>query len=109
MTDQEMNDLETNGLETSDQDREEGTGQVLTDQEMRELIHTIVKPLVSHPEDIELNLQDTEDFHEYLLEVHPDDVGRVIGKRGRIAKAIRAIIYSIQYEGPKRVRLTIVD
>lgn len=81
----------------------------MTDQEMRELIHTIVKPLVSHPDKVELSLQETDDFHEYLLEVHPDDVGRVIGKRGRIAKAIRAIVYSIQYDGPKRVRLTIVD
>ncbi|MDN6168393.1 MAG: KH domain-containing protein, partial [Lactococcus lactis] len=35
--------------------------------------------------------------------------GRVIGKRGRIAKAIRAIVYSVKYDGPKRVRLTIVD
>lgn len=81
----------------------------MTDQEMRKLIHTIVEPLVSHPEAVKLDLQDTDDFHEYLLEVHPDDVGRVIGKRGRIAKAIRAIVYSIQYDGPKRVRLTIVD
>ncbi|SDK93959.1 KH domain-containing protein [Alkalibacterium thalassium] len=81
----------------------------MTDKEMRELITTIVEPLVSHPEDIKLDLKDTDEFHEYMLEVHPDDVGRVIGKRGRIAKAIRAIVYSIQFDGPKRVRLTIVD
>ncbi|HLQ75214.1 MAG TPA: KH domain-containing protein [Alloiococcus sp.] len=81
----------------------------MSDQEMRALIQTIVEPLVSKPEDIKLELQETDDFHEYLLEVNPDDVGRVIGKRGRIAKAIRAIVYSIQYDGPKRVRLTIID
>lgn len=81
----------------------------MTDQEMRKLIRTIVEPLVKHPEDVKLELQDTEDFHEYLLSVHEEDVGRVIGKRGRIAKAIRAIIYSIAYDGPKRVRLTILD
>ncbi|GEK91199.1 KH domain-containing protein [Alkalibacterium kapii] len=81
----------------------------MTDTEMRELIRTIVEPLVSHPEDVKLDLKDTDDFHEYLLSVHPDDVGRVIGKRGRIAKAIRSIVYSIQFDGPKRVRLTIVD
>lgn len=76
---------------------------------MRDLIQTIVEQLVSHPDEVKLDLQDTDDFHEYLLSVHPDDVGRVIGKKGRIAKAIRAIVYSIQYDGPKRVRLTIVD
>jgi hypothetical protein len=81
----------------------------MTDTEMRELIQTIVEPLVSHPDEVKLDLQDTDDFHEYLLSVHPDDVGRVIGKKGRIAKAIRSIVYSIQYDGPKRVRLTIVD
>lgn len=81
----------------------------MTDQEMRELIKTIVEPLVSHPDDVTLDLKDTDEFHEYLLSVHPDDVGRVIGKKGRIAKAIRAIVYSIQFDGPKRVRLTIVD
>lgn len=81
----------------------------MSDQEMRNLILTIVQPLVTHPEDIKLELQETDDFHEYLLTVHPEDVGRVIGRRGRIAKAIRAIIYSIDFDGPKRVRLTIVD
>lgn len=81
----------------------------MTDTEMRELIKTIVEPLVSHPDEVELDLKETDDFHEYMLSVHPDDVGRVIGKRGRIAKAIRAIVYSIQFDGPKRVRLTIVD
>lgn len=81
----------------------------MTDQEMRELIKTIVEPLVSHPDEVTLDLKDTDEFHEYLLSVHSDDVGRVIGKKGRIAKAIRAIVYSIQFDGPKRVRLTIVD
>ncbi|MGX7445994.1 KH domain-containing protein [Dolosigranulum pigrum] len=81
----------------------------MTDQEMRQLIHTIIEPLVSQPDGINLELKETDDFHEYLLSVHPDDIGRVIGKGGRIAKAIRAIVYSIRYDGPKRVRLTIVD
>ena len=75
----------------------------------RNLIKTIVSALLSHPEDMKLDLQETDDFHEYLLSVHPDDVGRVIGKRGRIAKAIRSIVYSVKYDGQKRVRLTIVD
>ncbi|GAB2492912.1 KH domain-containing protein [Alkalibacterium psychrotolerans] len=81
----------------------------MSDKDMRDLIKTIVEPLVSHPEDVKLDLKETDDFHEYLLSVNSDDVGRVIGKRGRIAKAIRAIVYSIQFDGPKRVRLTIVD
>ncbi len=81
----------------------------MTDQKMRNLIKTIVSALLSHPEEMTLDLKETDDFHEYLLSVHPDDVGRVIGRRGRIAKAIRSIVYSVKYDGPKRVRLTIVD
>ena len=81
----------------------------MTDTEMRNLIKTIVSALLSHPEDMKLDLQEIDDFHEYLLSVHPDDVGRVIGKRGRIAKAIRSIVYSVNYYGQKRVSLKIVD
>lgn len=81
----------------------------MTDKEMRHLIYTIVKPIVSYPDEVSLELTETDDFHEYLLSVHPNDVGRVIGKGGRIAKSIRSIVYSIQYDGSKRVRLTIVD
>lgn len=81
----------------------------MTDEKMRNLITTIVSALLSQPEEMKLDLKETDDFHEYLLSVHPDDVGRVIGRRGRIAKAIRSIVYSVKYDGPKRVRLTIVD
>jgi len=77
--------------------------------DIKELIHTIVKPLVSHPEDIGIVMEETDDFYEYRLSVNPDDVGRVIGKKGRIAKAMRTIVYSVRVDGPKRVRLTIED
>lgn len=77
--------------------------------DIKELIQTIVKPLVSHPEDIEVAMEETDDFYEYHLSVNPEDVGRVIGKKGRIAKAMRTIVYSVRVDGPKRVRLTIKD
>lgn len=77
--------------------------------DIKELILTIVRPLVSHPEELEIETVESEQFLEYHLTVHPDDVGRVIGKKGRVAKAIRTIVYAMRVEGPKRVRLTIVD
>ncbi|WP_273700116.1 KH domain-containing protein, partial [Faecalibacillus intestinalis] len=46
---------------------------------------------------------------EYQLSVHPDDIGRVIGKQGRVSKSIRTIVYSVRVNGPKRVRLSIVE
>ncbi|EST90455.1 KH domain-containing protein [Vagococcus lutrae] len=77
--------------------------------DVKDLVLTIVRPLVSYPEAIELEIEESDDFLEYNLTVHPDDVGRVIGKQGRVAKAIRTIVYSVRLDGAKRVRLNIVD
>ena len=74
---------------------------------IEDLLLTIVKTLVNHPDEIQLNIVDGDEFLEYHLLLHPDDVGRVIGKGGRVANAIRTIIYSVRVEGPKRIRLVI--
>ncbi len=78
-------------------------------EEMESFIQTLVSPLVSRPEDISIDMVETDEFYDYHLSVHPDDVGRVIGKKGRIAKAMRTILYSIHIDAPKRIRLTIDD
>ncbi|MDM8213252.1 KH domain-containing protein [Enterococcus hirae] len=77
--------------------------------EVKELILTIVRPLVVHPDEIKLNVKESDDFYEYDLIVQPDDIGRIIGKQGRVAKAIRTIVYSVRIKGGKRVRLNILD
>lgn len=77
--------------------------------DVKELVLTIVRPLVSQPEQIELKIEESADFLEYNLTVSPEDIGRIIGKQGRVAKAIRTIVYSVRIEGPKKVRLNIVD
>jgi predicted RNA-binding protein YlqC (UPF0109 family) len=41
--------------------------------------------------------------------VAPEDIGRIIGKQGRVAKAIRTIVYGVRMNTPKKVRLNIVD
>ncbi|MDR0920894.1 MAG: KH domain-containing protein [Lactobacillales bacterium] len=77
--------------------------------DVKDLVLTIVQPLVTHPEDIKLTIEESDEFLEYNLSVHPDDIGRVIGKQGRVAKAIRTIVYSVRVNGLKKVRLNIVD
>ncbi|MBP1040729.1 KH domain-containing protein [Vagococcus sp. BWB3-3] len=77
--------------------------------DVKELVLTIVRPLVSHPEQIKLEVEESEDFFEYNLSVDPEDIGRIIGKQGRVAKAIRTIVYSVRLDGPKKVRLNILD
>lgn len=77
--------------------------------DVQDLVLTIVRPLVSYPENIALTVTESEEFLEYNLTVNPEDIGRVIGKQGRVAKAIRTIVYSVRVKGPKKVRLNILD
>lgn len=57
--------------------------------DMKELILTVVRPLVTHPEELDIVIEESNEYLEYQLSVHPDDIGRVIGKQGRVAKSIR--------------------
>jgi uncharacterized protein len=74
---------------------------------MKELIETIVKPLVDYPEDVVIEEVEDNDHITYKLSVHKEDVGKVIGKNGRIAKAIRTVIYSASSKNNKRIHLDI--
>lgn len=77
--------------------------------DIKALITTVVTPLVQHPDDIQVTFKETQRYLEYNLTVNPEDIGRVIGRQGRVASAIRTIVYSVRVSGPKRVRLTIED
>ena len=76
---------------------------------VRSLIETIVEPLVEYPKQIKLDMNETDQFNEYRLTLHQEDVGRVIGRRGRVARAIRTIVYSAKSDNGKRTRLIIED
>ncbi|GGI65904.1 MULTISPECIES: KH domain-containing protein [Enterococcus] len=78
-------------------------------KDLKELVLTIVRPLVTHPDQVQLDVVESEDFYEYNLTVAPEDIGRIIGKQGRVAKAIRTIVYGVRTEGPKKIRLNILD
>ena len=78
-------------------------------QDLSKLVLTIVRPLVTKPDEVKLEINESKDFFEYNLTVAPEDIGRIIGKQGRVAKAIRTIVYSVRTDGPKKVRLNIVD
>ncbi|GAK47897.1 RNA-binding protein [Secundilactobacillus oryzae JCM 18671] len=77
--------------------------------DFKTLIKTIVAPLVEYPEAIRIEKNETDRFYEFQLFVDSKDVGRVIGKQGHVAQAIRTIVYSVRVQGPKRVRLVIND
>ncbi|API93863.1 MULTISPECIES: KH domain-containing protein [Virgibacillus] len=75
---------------------------------MKALIETIVTSLVDHPEDVVIKETEEETKIVYHLSVHPEDVGKVIGKNGRIAKAIRTVVYAAKSNSNKRVYLDIM-
>lgn len=61
---------------------------------MKQLIEYIVSNIVNHPESVIVTEEVAEDnsVTKYLIEVNPEDVGRVIGKQGKVIKAIRQIV-----------------
>ncbi|MBY7143658.1 KH domain-containing protein [Virgibacillus sp. NKC19-3] len=75
---------------------------------MKALIETIVTSLVDHPQDIVVTETEEDTKIVYHLTVNADDVGKVIGKNGRIAKAIRTVVYAAKTDAEKRIYLDIM-
>lgn len=72
------------------------------------LIKNIVTPLVLHPEDVLVKtIADENDEVTIQVLVNEEDLGRVIGKGGRIASAIRTIVYAGASKEGKHVRIDI--
>ena len=76
---------------------------------MKELLETIVKPLVQFPEEVNVTLIDREDSQLLELRVNPSDMGKVIGRQGRIAKAIRTVMRAASGKDGKKVIVDIVE
>ena len=70
---------------------------------MKELVEVIAKALVENPDEVVVTQR--EDDRAIVLELHvaPQDMGKVIGKHGRIAKAIRAVVKAASAKETKRV------
>ena len=75
---------------------------------MKELVETIARSLVDNPE--EVKVIETENDKSVLLElrVAPDDMGKVIGKQGKIAKSIRTLTKAAAAKAGKRVAVEIM-
>jgi len=72
------------------------------------LITDLVTPLVIHPEDVEVRkLSEDDQLVTVQVLVHKDDLGRTIGKNGRIANAIRTIAYASASREHKKITINI--
>ena len=70
---------------------------------MKELVEVIAKALVDHPEEVSVN--EKNEGRTIVLELHvaEGDMGKVIGKQGRIAKAIRSVVKAAAAQEDKKV------
>ena len=69
---------------------------------MDELVAFIAKSLVDDPEAVKVEMREEDDSFVIELSVAPDDVGKVIGKQGRIAKAIRTLVKAASIREDKK-------
>ncbi|AYE35789.1 KH domain-containing protein [Clostridium septicum] len=76
---------------------------------MKELIEVIAKSLVDNPNEVHVNEIQGEQSIILELKVAPVDMGKVIGKQGRIAKAIRTVVKAAAIKEDKKVVVEIID
>jgi len=74
---------------------------------MKELLITLAKNLVSSPDQVEVIEDDQDGVTTLRLKVADDDMGKVIGKQGRIARAIRTVVKAAAINENKKVNVEI--
>lgn len=75
---------------------------------MEQLLKHIVRSLVDYPDEVEVQLLEGDRVTTLELRVSPDDVGKVIGRQGRIVKAIRTVMNAAAVRDNKRVMVEVI-
>jgi predicted RNA-binding protein YlqC (UPF0109 family) len=73
---------------------------------LEEALEHLVRGIVDHPDDVRVDMIDNRRGQRLEIHVHPDDLGRVIGRNGRTAKALRQVINGV---GGRAIRVDVVD
>ena len=76
---------------------------------MVELVEVIAKALVDDPDAVEVTRKDERQASVVRLKVAPDDMGKVIGKHGRIAKALRTVVKAAASKTNEKIVVQIVQ
>jgi hypothetical protein len=76
---------------------------------LKDLVEILAKALVDHPEEVQVNQVEGEQSIILELRVSQEDMGKVIGKQGRIAKAIRTLVKAAAAKEGKRVVVEIIQ
>lgn len=76
---------------------------------MKELVEVIAKSLVDNPDEVEVTEKESGKVLVLELKVAPSDMGKVIGKQGRIAKAIRSVVKAAASKEDRKVIVDILQ
>ena len=75
---------------------------------MKELVETLVKALVKNPDAVSITVVETGSLEIYQVHVAPEDMGKVIGRKGRIANAIRTVVKAGALRENRKVAVDII-
>ena len=73
---------------------------------LEEALEHLVRGIVDHPDDVRVDMVDNRRGQRLEVRVNPEDLGRVIGRNGRTAKALRQVIAGV---GGKGIRVDVID
>ena len=76
---------------------------------MKDLLEYLVKSLVENPEGVIVTEEESGEEVEFKISVDKDDMGRIIGKQGKIARAIRVVMRSAATKEGKKVNVEIIE
>ncbi len=76
---------------------------------MKKLVEVIAKSLVDHPDEVVVTEKETDKSIVLELKVASEDMGKVIGKQGRIAKSIRTVVKAAAAKSDKKVVVEIIQ
>ena len=76
---------------------------------MKELVEAIARALVDHPEEVQVKSVEGSQVTVLELRVHPEDLGKVIGRQGRTSKAVRTLLGAACMKLKKRFTLEILE
>jgi predicted RNA-binding protein YlqC (UPF0109 family) len=76
---------------------------------MKQLLEYIIPNIVNHPEEVKIEETNQDGLVNVTIQTHPEDVGRVIGKSGKVIKSIRQIARIIAIKQGVRVNIDVLD
>lgn len=76
---------------------------------MQDVLEFVLKNITTVPDDVKIEVQEEEGTSNYIITVNPADVGRIIGKEGKVIKAIRTIMRVIAIQRGVHIRISVVS